>query len=69
MEATEEAIRHGEIEGVCLIGLTEQSTNLFENDVTKLSDLQTAVLALSDTCLSPLMTRASTHGARPTAHG
>ena len=44
---TAEAIANGDIEGICLTGLTEISIPLFETYIRKFSDLQTAVLALS----------------------
>jgi len=45
--ATAEAIKGGDIEGVVLTGLTEKTIALFENYIQRFSDLQTAVLALS----------------------
>ena len=44
---TAEVIAEGDIEGICLTGLTEMSILLFETYIRKFSDLQTAVLALS----------------------
>ena len=46
-EATSGAITEGDIEGIALTGLTERGVTLFETYIRKFSDLQTAVLALS----------------------
>jgi len=46
----EECIRMGDIEGIILTGLTEDSLPLFQNYMLRFSDLQTPVLALSFTC-------------------
>jgi len=43
----EECIRWGDIEGIVLTGLTEDSVRLFQNYMLKFSDLQTPVLALA----------------------
>lgn len=45
----EECIRQGDIEGIVLTGLAEDSVRLFQNYMLKFSDLQTPVLALSFT--------------------
>lgn len=48
-KVTREAIRHGDIEGIVLTGLSHLSLDLFQNYIRKFHDLQTAVLALSFT--------------------
>lgn len=49
-ETTQECIQQGDIEGIALTGLSEQSVKLFNNYMMKFSDLQTPILALSFTC-------------------
>ena len=44
---TAEVIKYGDIEGIILTGLTNQSVSFFETYIRKFSDLQTAVLALA----------------------
>ncbi|KAI9720797.1 MAG: hypothetical protein M1812_002636 [Candelaria pacifica] len=46
---TAEAIRHGDVEGICLTGLTHQAMDLFQSYIVKFGDIQTAVLAMSFT--------------------
>lgn len=46
---TAECIEQGDIDGVVLTGLTEQSIPLFQTYIRKFGDLQTTVLALSHT--------------------
>lgn len=46
---TAECIEQGDIEGVVLTGLTEQSLPLFQTYIRKFGDLQTTILALSHT--------------------
>lgn len=46
---TAECIEQGDIDGVVLTGLTEQSIPLFETYIRKFGDLQTTILALSHT--------------------
>lgn len=50
MDATNESIKQGDIEGIVLTGLSEKSIPLFEAYMHKFADLQTPVLALSHTC-------------------
>ncbi|SLM35570.1 WD40/YVTN repeat-like-containing domain [Lasallia pustulata] len=47
--ATTEAIKHGDIEGIVLTGLTEKGMDLFQRFIQRFDDLQTAVLAMSFT--------------------
>ncbi|KIW06348.1 uncharacterized protein PV09_02810 [Verruconis gallopava] len=47
---TKEAMLIGNIEGLVLTGLSDQSITLFSNYIRKFNDLQTAVLAMSFTC-------------------
>ena len=47
--ATAEAIKHGDIEGIVLTGLTEKGMDLFQRYIQRFDDLQTAVLAMSFT--------------------
>lgn len=47
--ATTEAIKHGDIEGIVLTGLTEKGMDLFQRYIQRFDDLQTAVLAMSFT--------------------
>lgn len=42
--ATEEVIKHGDVEGVLLTGIGAESMDLFQNYIDKTGDLQTAVL-------------------------
>ena len=46
---TVECIKEGDIDGVVLTGLTEQSIPLFQSYIEKFGDPQTAILALSHT--------------------
>lgn len=46
---TAECIKHGDIEGIILTGLTEKAVPLFQAYMLKFSDLQTPILALSFT--------------------
>lgn len=46
---TTECIEQGDIDGIVLTGLTEQSIPLFQTYIQKFGDLQTTVLALSHT--------------------
>lgn len=46
---TQEAIAHGDIEGIILTGLRRQALDLFQNYIQKFDDVQTAVLAMSHT--------------------
>ncbi|KAI9837958.1 MAG: hypothetical protein M1819_006112 [Sarea resinae] len=46
-DLTADAIRHGDIEGIVLTGLTEKAMDLFQNYIAKFNDVQTAVLAMS----------------------
>ena len=48
-ETTSESISQGDIEGVVLTGLTETTVRLFQNYITRFSDYQTAILAMSFT--------------------
>ncbi|KAI9703646.1 MAG: hypothetical protein M1836_007416 [Candelina mexicana] len=48
-EFTKEATRHGDLEGICLTGLTHQAIDLFQNYIVMFGDIQTAVLAMSFT--------------------
>lgn len=45
----EECVREGDIEGIILTGLNEQSVSLFHNYMPKFADSQTPILALSFT--------------------
>lgn len=46
-EATEDAITFGDVEGIILTGLAEQSMDLFQTYITRFNDIQTVVLAAS----------------------
>lgn len=46
---TNECIRHGDIEGLPLTGLSEQAVPLLQNYILKYHDLQTAILVISHT--------------------
>lgn len=46
---TAECIKHGDVEGIVLTGLTEKAIPLFQNYLLRFCDLQTAILALSFT--------------------
>ena len=48
-KATTEAIRRGNIEGIVLTGLGHSALDLFQSYISKFSDVQTAVLAMSHT--------------------
>ena len=47
--ATARAVAAGDVEGIVLTGLTDRAVDLFENYITKSSDLQTSILAMSFT--------------------
>ena len=44
---TRDCIEHGDIEGIWLTGITEETTDLFQNYIAKHNDAQTAVLVMS----------------------
>ncbi|OAX78511.1 hypothetical protein ACJ72_07181 [Emergomyces africanus] len=48
-DATKDAIRQGDIEGVILTGLDHAAMDLFQSYINKFSDIQTPVLAMSHT--------------------
>lgn len=48
-ETKNEAIRHGDIEGILLTGLRHSAIDLFQSYIRKFNDVQTAVLAMSHT--------------------
>lgn len=48
-EATEEAVKEGDVEGVVLTGLGHQAIDLFQSYIDKFNDVQTPVLAMSYT--------------------
>ena len=48
-EYTVDCMDYGDMEGICLTGLTEEAIALFQNYMLKTGDVQTAVLAMSFT--------------------
>ncbi|KAI9849472.1 MAG: hypothetical protein M1837_004092 [Sclerophora amabilis] len=49
-KATKECVEYGDIEGICLTGITNKAMELFENYIMRTNDLSTAVLVMSIGC-------------------